>query len=199
MAVEWIDCTDGKRRPVEPGTQQMADGLSLALGCVRSFSDAEKEKVTNATQSTGLRDQVLQALRDGICPTEVWRALGGRVGFPAASILLAGMCEHTRELGGIFYSQASGGAHVGAEQLRALRGSGTHARSPQERGLSEQHAKQLRDLVSLLPQAPALAAFTGFPLATAVPGRVGLLRGYGNAIVPQTAAAFIMSAMEAKP
>jgi hypothetical protein len=28
---------------------------------------------------------------------------------------------------------------------------------------------------------------------------VGLLRGYGNAIVPQTAAAFVMSAVEAKP
>jgi DNA (cytosine-5)-methyltransferase 1 len=30
-----------------------------------------------------------------------------------------------------------------------------------------------------------------FPLADGVPGRVGLLRGYGNAIVPQTAAQFI--------
>jgi DNA (cytosine-5)-methyltransferase 1 len=30
-----------------------------------------------------------------------------------------------------------------------------------------------------------------FPLAHGVPGRVGLLRGYGNAIVPQAAAAFI--------
>lgn len=32
-----------------------------------------------------------------------------------------------------------------------------------------------------------------FPLAHGVPGRVGLLRGYGNAIVPQTAAAFIQA------
>jgi DNA (cytosine-5)-methyltransferase 1 len=30
-----------------------------------------------------------------------------------------------------------------------------------------------------------------FPLAHGIPGRVGLLRGYGNAIVPQAAAAFI--------
>lgn len=32
-----------------------------------------------------------------------------------------------------------------------------------------------------------------FPLAHGIPGRVGLLRGYGNAIVPQVAAAFVMA------
>jgi DNA (cytosine-5)-methyltransferase 1 len=35
-----------------------------------------------------------------------------------------------------------------------------------------------------------------FPLAHGVSGRVGLLRGYGNAIVPQVAAEFIRSVME---
>jgi DNA (cytosine-5)-methyltransferase 1 len=30
-----------------------------------------------------------------------------------------------------------------------------------------------------------------FPLADGIPGRVGLLRGYGNAINPHTAAAFV--------
>lgn len=37
-----------------------------------------------------------------------------------------------------------------------------------------------------------------FPLAHGVPGRVGLLRGYGNAIVPQVAAEFIIAAEEAR-
>ena len=36
-----------------------------------------------------------------------------------------------------------------------------------------------------------------FPLAHGVPGRVGLLRGYGNAIVPQLAAEFIVATLEA--
>lgn len=36
-----------------------------------------------------------------------------------------------------------------------------------------------------------------FPLAHGVPGRVGLLRGYGNAIVPQLAAEFILASLEA--
>lgn len=36
-----------------------------------------------------------------------------------------------------------------------------------------------------------------FPLAHGIPGRVGRLRGYGNAIVPQVAAEFICAAVEA--
>jgi len=35
-----------------------------------------------------------------------------------------------------------------------------------------------------------------FPLADGIPGRVGLLRGYGNAIVPQAAAEFVRAFME---
>ena len=36
-----------------------------------------------------------------------------------------------------------------------------------------------------------------FPLAPRVPNAVGMLRGYGNAIVPQVAAEFVMASMEA--
>jgi DNA (cytosine-5)-methyltransferase 1 len=37
-----------------------------------------------------------------------------------------------------------------------------------------------------------------FPLAHGIPGRMGLLRGYGNAIVPQVAAAFVTAWMECR-
>jgi DNA (cytosine-5)-methyltransferase 1 len=38
-----------------------------------------------------------------------------------------------------------------------------------------------------------------FPLADGIPGRVGLLRGYGNAIVPPLAAAFVTAFLECLP
>ena len=38
---------------------------------------------------------------------------------------------------------------------------------------------------------------SAFPLAHGIPGRVGLLRGYGNAIVPQVAAHFVTAYLEA--
>lgn len=45
-----------------------------------------------------------------------------------------------------------------------------------------------------IPSEPSL-----FPLAHGIPGRVGLLRGSGNAIVPQAAASFIQAMMEEQP
>ncbi|MEI4235016.1 DNA cytosine methyltransferase [Roseovarius sp. D22-M7] len=38
-----------------------------------------------------------------------------------------------------------------------------------------------------------------FPLADGIPGRMGLLRGYGNAIVPQLAAEFVTAFLESLP
>jgi hypothetical protein len=43
-----------------------------------------------------------------------------------------------------------------------------------------------------------ILASQGFPLTTSVPGRVGLLRGAGNAIVPQVAALFVRAFLEAE-
>ncbi len=44
----------------------------------------------------------------------------------------------------------------------------------------------------------AIQSLNGMPIAESIPGRVGLLRGYGNAIVPQVAAEFIQAYMECR-
>ena len=52
-------------------------------------------------------------------------------------------------------------------------------------------AEWLRELIKARLIAPGLS-----PLAHGLPGRVGLLRGYGNAIVPKLAAEFIRAYLE---
>jgi DNA (cytosine-5)-methyltransferase 1 len=38
--VEWIDCRDGKRRPVEPGIEPLAHGIPARLGRLRGYGNA---------------------------------------------------------------------------------------------------------------------------------------------------------------
>jgi hypothetical protein len=49
----------------------------------------------------------------------------------------------------------------------------------------------------MVPGGPACDAEL-FPLAPRIKGRVGLLRGYGNSIIPQVAALFIRAFLEAE-
>ena len=38
--VEWLDCRDGKKRPVEPGTFPVVDGVSARVGRLRAYGNA---------------------------------------------------------------------------------------------------------------------------------------------------------------
>jgi DNA (cytosine-5)-methyltransferase 1 len=39
-AAQWLPCTDGKARPVEPGTFPLADGVSARVGRLRAYGNA---------------------------------------------------------------------------------------------------------------------------------------------------------------
>jgi DNA (cytosine-5)-methyltransferase 1 len=39
---EWIECRDGKARPIEPSPVALVDGLSEGMGQVRAVGDAEE-------------------------------------------------------------------------------------------------------------------------------------------------------------
>ena len=80
------------------------------------------------------------------------------------------------------------------------RGSGREAAAPPRHGCPPgaenwASARWLECLDGKWRRIPAEPAF--FPLAHGLPGRVGRLRAYGNAIVPQVAATFVMQFMEA--
>jgi DNA (cytosine-5)-methyltransferase 1 len=44
---DWIICTDGKARPIEPGTQPLAHGQSNRVGRLRAYGNAmHRAKIT---------------------------------------------------------------------------------------------------------------------------------------------------------
>lgn len=196
---DWLHCRDGKWRPVEPASQRMAHGVSIAM------DDCIHEVKIDAEASERITAEALRAMRRGHDPEAIWLEVGGCVGFPAATVLLAILCKHAGQLGGISDRLPSESAAGRVERcLRALWiKHGSFARPPSGRGFSKQLAGELGDALPKLPQKgsphwSALGALTGGPLAHGVSGRVGLLRGYGNAIVPEVAQAFIEAYMEVK-
>ena len=45
---DWIDCTDGKSRPIEPGSFPLADGVPARVGRLRGYGNAIKPQVAQA-------------------------------------------------------------------------------------------------------------------------------------------------------
>ena len=188
---DWLFCRDERWRPVEPIDERMAYGVSIAL-------DARLFEVVDAQTRQILAAETLRAMRNGHGPQAIWGSVGGCCGFPAASVLLAILCEHTGALGHFQHFWPTSGEkdriarHLQQVWLRF----GALAGPPSGRGFSEQLARQLGNALPKLsrksaPHWQALALLTSGPLAKDISGRVGLLRGYGNAINPWLAAAFI--------
>lgn len=197
-AADWLLCRNERWRPVEPIDERMAYGVSIAL-------DARLFEVVDAQTRQILAAETLRAMRNGHGPQAIWGSVGGYCGFPAASVLLAILCEHTGALGHFQHFWPTSGEkdriarHLQQVWLRF----GALAGPPSGRGFSEQLARQLGNSLPKLPRkgAPprwrALTMLTAGPLAENVSDRVGLLRGYGNAIVPQAAAEFVMAFLDA--
>jgi DNA (cytosine-5)-methyltransferase 1 len=92
-------------------------------------------------------------------------------------------------------TQASGAAH-GVEHAASH---GREQRRTESSGRGVECGRGSWDQYDILPctDGKARRVESGtFPLAHGLPGRVGLLRGYGNAIVPQIASEFIIACSE---
>ncbi len=189
---DWLFCRDERWRPVEPIDERMAYGVSIAL-------DPSIIGVVDASTSERIAAEAMRAMREGYDPATIWAEVGGCVGFPAASVLLAVLCQHTGELGQVQHRWPTSGEkdRIARHLQQVWLKFGSLAGPPSGRGFSEQLARQLGNALPKLPRkgAPpkwrALTMLTAGPLAENVSGRVWLLRGYGNAINPWLAAAFI--------
>jgi len=195
---DWIYCTDGKWRPVEPGTQSMVDGISFALGYLRDHRSFTEE-VKNAAGTVGTWNEAVRALRNRDNSEAFWRKAGRRYGISGATILLACVLEHEGQLGNFLNSTSPSLTEIHERAMRELRSAGSASRASRRQQPSQQQPDELTYALSKMSQESPLVfeileCMNGFPLGHGISERLGRLRGYGNAIVPQVAAAFIEAA-----
>ena len=197
---DWLFCTDGKWRPVEPGTQPLAHGLSKNLADVLSIAHLVSEEVRRYAEIAEIHpDEVLRMVRDCF-HTEAFRedpTSGGQRRLQATPVLLdillrfSAACDEAADNRRV----TKAGKQAIGRTVRVLRAIDRPLRtSRQRRPYGQQHAEPSDALHELsLVLARHAQAFEDIALnqAHASIGRVVMLRGYGNAIVPQVAAQFI--------
>ncbi len=197
---------DGKARRVEPGFQQMADGVSESLGSVCSRSIKKIEEEINDWSSKNEADATdhLRELWETISKEAVSeRETGGLGGVYEAPILLSFLRQLSNQGWKFSFSEPCTGKEAYKTVMRILWFNDRLAHSSHRRELEEQRSKKLTDplqeLSSILAHHAEKCwgdtlrekAMNVNPLAHGIPNRVGRLCGYGNAIVPQNAAVFI--------
>ncbi len=209
-----LPCRDGKARRcptwgLEPIFQLLADGVwcNMVSGWSQSVENVKERTLSHAKETEASPGEVLRAMREASEQEAIRERAGGHDAVHGATILLFALLQLEGPMGQVIKRDAPGGVQDGGAGVPALRGQAEQAsRSSQERRLDGQPAGKLHDLVSALSQElaqrheePACIAVAcmGGPLTKGIPGRMGLLRGYGNAIVPQVAEAFIRAAREA--
>jgi DNA (cytosine-5)-methyltransferase 1 len=203
---DLIPCRDGKTRRVESGTFSVVDGLSNGVDemWIDSLSKIKEIIICYAKASNQGIPETMQALRDQIHTKAVQWSVGGYVHFQTEAFLYTALCELARELGPVINSKTQSGEKIFKTPMREVRKIKHSPRPPPGRKLQKQSQAKLADIMcklsqvaSQLPKETSKIIIHNFPTAHGIPGRVGLLRGYGNAIVPQIAAQFILASIEA--
>jgi DNA (cytosine-5)-methyltransferase 1 len=201
---DWLFCRDGRWRPVKPGTFPLADGASDSLANVLSICKVASDRVEeHANRSQTNPSEILRMVWEHLYQ-EAGREeqpTGMRGELYAPEVLLnfmlsqAAACDRASDSGSV----KKAGKETVAGAMHILRMDGGFMRSSHRRRPDEQQriqfANPLHELSFLLAcdaQAFGEAVFD----AHAALNRVGMLRGYGNAIAAPVAQNFIESVME---
>lgn len=211
-----IHCTDGKARRVQDAESHLhglADGIQRRMGvvCSEVATATAKEVISYANAAETDPREAMLDLQAEAYAAAIRDAAGGSGQFYEAAVLLA----YLRQLAvqGWPVTERLLGASPEASQgrVRGVRGEEVSPRPPRQRRLDGQPAGEptdaLRVLSSILArhahQARAHTDFGpdaghAFPTSATTPGRVAMIRGFGNAIVPQAAAAFVRAFLDAE-
>ena len=211
-SADWLFCRDGKWRPVEARPQPLVDGLPEGMGRVRDpRAPLTEEGLKSYAEAAQTRpEEVLRNLCIALAEkAQLERQAGGYGDVSEAALLLAFVCQLAAQGWQLAQHLPLSRPQEPPRGMRMLWDHEAVAGASRQRGLDGQLAGEPADLVHLLSpllardahqawgEAIAADAEIGFPLGTGSPARVGRLRGYGNAIVPQVAAEFVTAFMQA--
>lgn len=196
---DWLGCRDGKFRPVGSGTFPLVDGFSVNLADMRAVEIQTLEEIINyASESKTDPGQVLRDVRQYLQSAKGGEksATGMLFKLHEAEVLFSFLqcicaAPDAREFGGSLPKKNNA---YGRGFLRSLRISPELGSSSCRWKSYEPRSSELTDpvLAVSLILARNVAAYRKATLgAHASSGRVAMLRGAGNAIVPQVAAEFI--------
>jgi DNA (cytosine-5)-methyltransferase 1 len=206
---QLVHCRDGKTRrvPTEPLLQRVANGIPLAVDHLRHIvGELETQIAHYAKKTNGTTLEAVREMQHAFWSEAIQWDARGRIGILSPEILLAALCQLERELGGVLNSSPQSIIEAQREILFRVREYSTKeatACPSQGRRYAQQFARELADALHELPHEDSLEAAQGvfdraggFPLTSKCPARTTLLRGYGNAIVPQVAAEFVKAFLE---
>jgi site-specific DNA-cytosine methylase len=214
-APDWLYCRDGKWRPAPTECKflLLADGFWYRMDDVLSgLIKKALQGVEDYAEITGTRpEEVLRSLwkADG---TEAIQREAARPWSVFKDEVLRAILRGKGSMGEKPESEHTGQQKKVAEADRrmlrdlqsqiesehpSLRWKPTEQRQPEPANLVSELSQFLAQCEQAYGAYGARKNEGGFPLAGKCVGRVGLLRGYGNAIVPQVAAEVIKAYMEA--
>jgi hypothetical protein len=202
---DWLSCRDGKWRPVEPIPQQMVDGLPKSLGRLRSEqTHAFAKEVMEYAEACEIdAREALHNVWMSLAEETLRRTSGGLSGVHEAPVLLAFLRQLAYEGWDVAQGLPSPSPQTPEGGLRVLWEREAAARASHQRGLvgqsSGKHADAVRVLSSVLARHTQACwgeafdrhASDAVPLIGDARSRVIRLHGYGNAINPYAAAAFL--------